>query len=356
MEGLLPAMTEGETLDRKKITSIERFTRPPSRYVEASLVKKLEELGIGRPSTYAPTISTIQKRGYVEKGESEGHERSYQLLTLDGGKVEVLTETEKTGSNKGKLVATDIGRIVTEFLIQHFDQIMDYNFTASVEKEFDDIAHGLMKWTEMISEFYGPFHKNVEHTIETSERAKGERLLGVDPASGKNVYAKIGRYGPMVQIGEQEDEEKPRFAGVPKNLSIQTIGLDEALELFKFPKVIGEFEGKEVKINKGRFGPYIQIEKTFVSIREADGDTLENMAIDRAIELIQKKREEDKNRIIKEFPENEEMMLLNGRYGPYLKVGKKNYKLPKDVEPAKLSYEDCVEIFQKQSKSKSKKS
>lgn len=355
VEGLLPEMNEGDILDPDMISSTQRFTRPPARYVEASLVKKLEELGIGRPSTYAPTISTIQKRGYVEKGEKEGIERSYTQLSFSKGSVSKELLSEKTGSDKGKLVPTDIGRIVTEFLIEHFGKIMDYGFTASVEKEFDDIAQGMMQWTEMIREFYGPFHKDVEHTIETSERATGERLLGVDPASGRNIYARIGRFGPMVQIGEQEDEEKPKFASLQKDQSIQTISLEEALELFKFPKVIGQFEGKDVKVNKGRFGPYVQIEKTFVSIKEANGDTMENMTIERAIELIEAKREEDKNKLIKTFPEDENMQLLNGRYGAYLKIGKKNFRLPKGVEPEKLTYEECVEISENQAKTKKKK-
>lgn len=355
VEGLLPSIAEGEVLPYNSISSTERFTRPPARYVEASLVKKLEELGIGRPSTYAPTISTIQKRGYVEKGEKEGVERKYKQLLLENGATSEVELSEKTGSDKGKLVPTDIGRVVTEFLIEHFDKIMDYNFTASVEKEFDDIAQGLVKWTEMIREFYGPFHETVEDTLENSERATGERALGVDPKTGRNVYARIGRFGPMIQIGEQEDEEKPLFASLQKDQSIQTISLEDALELFKFPKVIGEYEGKDVKINKGRFGPYVQIEKTFVSIKEEKGDTLENMTIKRAIELIEEKREEDKNRIIKTFDEDENMQLLNGRYGAYLKIGKKNFRLPKDVEPAELSYEQCVEISQNQPKGRKKK-
>ncbi len=350
MDGILPAMTEGQILGVKKIISVERFTRPPARYVEASLVKKLEELGIGRPSTYAPTISTIQKRGYVEKGENEGLVRSYKQITFSAGQFETKVLTEKTGSDKGKLIPTDIGRVVTEFLILHFDKIMDYNFTASVEKEFDDIANGLMQWSKMISDFYIPFHKSVEHTTENSERASGERILGNDPVSGKVVLARIGRFGPMVQIGEQNDEEKPKFASVGKNLSIQTITLDQALQLFKYPKVLGQFEGLDVKVNKGRFGPYVQLDKMYVSIREKEGDTLETIGLDRAIQLIVEKRDADKNKLIREFDEDKEMQLLNGRYGAYLKVGKKNFKLPKGVEPAKLSYAECVEIQKNQPK------
>lgn len=354
MEGLLPAMSEGDVLEQTELKSIQRFTRPPSRYVEASLVKKLEELGIGRPSTYAPTISTIQKRGYVERGESEGELRSYKLLSLDAGQIKVDEATEKTGSNKGKMIPTDIGRVVTEFLMEHFGQVMDYNFTANVEKEFDDIANGMVEWTKMIEEFYGPFHKRVEDTIENSERASGERMLGVDPKTGLNVYARIGRYGPMAQIGESDQEEKPKFASLQKDQSIQTITIEEALELFKFPKVIGQYEDVDIKINKGRFGPYVQQSKLFVSIKEENGDTLENMTIERAIELIEEKKEEDRNRIIKSFDEDDTMQLLNGRYGPYLKVGRKNYKLPKDVEPKDLTYDECLHIMENQPAKKRK--
>ena len=354
MEGLLPAMSEGDVLEQTELKSLQRFTRPPSRYVEASLVKKLEELGIGRPSTYAPTISTIQKRGYVERGESEGELRSYKLLSLDAGQIKVDEATEKTGSNKGKMIPTDIGRVVTEFLMEHFGQVMDYNFTANVEKEFDDIANGMVEWTKMIEEFYGPFHKRVEDTIENSERASGERMLGVDPKTGLNVYARIGRYGPMAQIGESDQEEKPKFASLKKDQSIQTITIEEALELFKFPKVIGQYEDMDIKINKGRFGPYVQQAKLFVSIKEENGDTLENMTIERAIELIEEKKEEDRNRIIKSFDEDDTMQLLNGRYGPYLKVGRKNYKLPKDVEPKDLTYDECLHIMENQPAKKRK--
>lgn len=354
MDGLLPPLNEGDALRRESITSTERFTRPPARYVEASLVKKLEELGIGRPSTYAPTISTIQKRGYVERGEREGVERSFKVVSLADKGVKEFESTEKTGSDKGKMVPTDIGRVVTEFLVEHFDQVMNYNFTASVEKEFDDIANGLVKWTKMISEFYAPFHIKVEDTIENSERASGERLLGVDPKSGKNVYARIGRFGPMAQIGESDDEDKPTFASLQKDQSIQTIALEDALELFKFPKVIGQYEDQDVKINKGRFGPYVQVQKLFVSIKEANGDSLEDMTIERAIELIEEKREDDRNKMIKTFPEDDTMQLLNGRYGAYLKIGKKNFKLPKDVEPANLTYEQCIEISKNQPKPRGK--
>ncbi|MBI3135940.1 MAG: type I DNA topoisomerase [Bacteroidetes bacterium] len=350
MEGMLPALNVNDALKTKEIVSSERFTRPPARYVEASLVKKLEELGIGRPSTYAPTISTIQKRGYVEKGEKEGTERVYAQIILKDSKVVEVQNKERTGSDKGKMIPTDIGRIVTEFLIHNFGDILDYNFTASVEKEFDDIAQGLMKWTKMIGDFYKPFHKSVENTLEHSERATGERLLGVDAASGKNVYARIGRFGPMIQIGEQDDEEKPKFASVKKDQSIQTISLADALELFKYPKTIGGFEGSEVKVNVGRFGPYIQHDKKFVSISAKAGDTLEAMTLERAIELIQQKREDDKNKTIRIFDEDQNVQLLNGRYGAYLKIGKDNFKLPKNSDPAKLTYTQCLEIAASQAK------
>ena len=354
VEGLLPALTVGDVVEVKEISSTERFTRPPARYVEASLVKKLEELGIGRPSTYAPTISTIQKRGYVEKGEKDGTERNYTAIILSNNQVNEAKLSERTGSDKGKLVPTDIGRIVTEFLVANFEKILDYNFTANVEKEFDDIAQGLMKWTKMIGDFYKPFHVTVEQTLEHSERATGERLLGVDPETKKNVYARIGRFGPMIQIGEQNDEEKPKFASVKRDQSIQTISLEDALELFKFPKTIGDFEGSEVKVNNGRFGPYILHDKKFVSIRVKDGDTLEGMTIDRAIELIEAKREDEKNRLIKTFTEDETMQLLNGRYGAYLKIGKDNFKLPKGSDPDKLTYAECIEIAASQPKAKGK--
>lgn len=349
-EGMLPSLNIGDNLKTKEIVSSERFTRPPARYVEASLVKKLEELGIGRPSTYAPTISTIQKRGYVEKGEKEGTERKYIQIILSDDTIKEVTGTERTGSEKGKMVPTDIGRLVTEFLMKNFSEILDYNFTASVEKEFDDIAQGLVKWTKMIGEFYKPFHVSVENTLEHSERVTGERLLGVDPVSGKNVYARIGRFGPMIQIGEQDDEDKPKFASVKRDQSIQTISLDDALELFKYPKAIGEYEGKVVKVNTGRFGPYIQHDNKFISINTKLGDTMEAMTIERAIELIDAKRISDANKLIKIFPENSEVQLLNGRFGAYLKIGKDNFKLPKNTDAAKLTLDECLTIAASQAK------
>ncbi len=349
VSGLLPAVTVGESIETKEITALQRFTRPPSRYVEASLVKDLEKLGIGRPSTYAPTISTIQKRGYVEKTLKEGHERNYSKWTLSGGQINREELTETTGKEKGKLAPTDIGIVVTDFLIDHFGRIMDYNFTAKVEQEFDDIAKGMVDWTKMLESFYGPFHENVEDTLENSERATGERELGVHPESGRKVIARIGRFGPMVQVGdEREDGEKPEFASLHANQSINSITLEEALELFKLPRVLGEYEDQPVKANIGRYGPYVQLGKLFVSLPKEDDPMTVNL--ERAIELIKVKQEEEKNKVIKLFPENEDVQLLNGRYGAYLKIGRNNYRLPKDKDPKELTLEECLEIAENQPK------
>lgn len=347
VEGLLPAMAEGDALLQEKITAIQRFTRHAPRYVEASLVKKLEELGIGRPSTYAPTISTIQKRGYVEKKELDGTEREYDFYEVVKGEVKKISKSEVVGREKNKLSPTDIGIIVTDFLAEHFGRIMDYNFTAQVEEEFDEIAKGMREWTAMIHDFYKPFHTDVEDTLENSERATGERELGHHPVSGKRIIARIGRFGPMVQVGdEQEDGEKPQFASLQKNQSIGTITLEEALDLFKLPRTLGEFEDQVVKANIGRFGPYVQHAKAFVSIPKEEDPM--SITLERAIELIHAKREADANKIIKLFPEREDVQLLNGRWGPYLKIGKNNFKLPKDVEVEKLTLEQCIEISENQ--------
>ena len=343
MDGVLPAMSEGEILAFENIVATQRFTHHPARFTEASLVKKLEELGIGRPSTYAPTISTVQKRGYVVKEEKEGKKREYDVLTLKDGEVVKEIKTETTGAEKNKLSPTDIGIVVNDFLVEHFEKIMDYNFTATVEKEFDDIAQGLLQWTDMIKKFYKPFHDVVEDTLENKDRASGERLLGEDLESGRNIYARIGRFGPMVQIGEQDDEEK-KFASLRKNQSITTISLEEALDLFKLPRTVGEFEDKEVVIGVGRFGPYVRHDGKFTSIKADDGDDPMTIELDRAIELIQAKRKADAEKMIKVFEENPDVQLLNGRWGPYLKIGKKNYKLPKGTEAKDLSLEDCLKI------------
>ena len=356
--GLLPQVAEGQVLELSEIKATQRYTRPPARFTEASLVKRLEELGIGRPSTYAPTISTVQKRGYVVKDEIDGKSRSYDVLTLKNDEIISEKLNENYGADKNKLHPSDIGRVVTEFLIVHFSEIMDFGFTASVEKEFDEIAEGMKNWSQMIDDFYQPFSKNVTKTLENAGRATGERALGNDPKTGKPIIARIGRFGPMVQIGEQDDEEKPRFASLTKGQNINNITLEEALDLFKMPRILGVYEDVDVKANIGRFGPYVQHQKMFVSIpKEEDVMTIE---LARAIELIEAKKIADANRIIKKFEEDPDTEILNGRWGPYIKSGKKNYKLPKDLEdPSKLSLDEVKHIMENQpakGKRKAKKS
>tara|TARA_B100001059_G_C17834581_1_gene587053 strand:- start:3371 stop:5689 length:2319 start_codon:yes stop_codon:yes gene_type:complete len=345
--GLLPKVSKGQVLELSEIKATQRYTRPPARFTEASLVKRLEELGIGRPSTYAPTISTVQKRGYVVKDEIDGKSRSYDVLTLKNDEIVSEKLNENYGADKNKLHPSDIGRVVTEFLIEHFSEIMDFGFTASVEKEFDEIAEGMKNWSQMIDDFYQPFSKNVTRTLENAGRATGERALGNDPKTGKPIIARIGRFGPMVQIGEQDDEEKPRFASLTKGQNINNITLEEALDLFKMPRILGDYEDKDVKANIGRFGPYIQHQKMFVSIpKEEDVMTIE---LSRAIELIEEKKIADANRIIKKFEEDPDTEILNGRWGPYIKSGKKNYKLPKDLaDPSKLSFGEVKYIIENQ--------
>ncbi|MBN4052258.1 type I DNA topoisomerase, partial [Sphingobacteriaceae bacterium AH-315-L07] len=350
---MLPPLSVGQMLQLNNINAVERFSHPPSRFTEASLVKKLEELGIGRPSTYAPTISTIQKRGYVEKGIGEGTERQYKVFTLQNGIISNEVKIEKTGADKGKLIPTDIGMVVNDFLVEHFENVMDYNFTASVEKEFDDISMGNKAWNEMIAEFYTPFHKNVEITLETSERATGERELGVDPKSGKRIIARVGRYGPMVQIGEADDEEKPRFAAIRSGQRIDTITLEEALHLFELPRSIGEFENTEITVNIGRFGPYVKHMDKFYSLK-GDVDDPYTIEKERAIEVIHEKRKLESERIIKTFDENEEVKVLKGRWGPYIAVGKQNVKIPKDTEPSSLTLEECLKLAEEAPKTKGK--
>ena len=345
--GLLPQVVEGQSLNLIEIKAAQRYTRPPARFTEASLVKRLEELGIGRPSTYAPTISTVQKRGYVVKDEIEGKSRSYDLLILKDNQIDKEKLTENYGADKNKLHPSDIGRVVTEFLIEHFSEIMDFGFTASVEKEFDEIAEGMKNWSQMIDDFYQPFSKNVTKTLENAGRATGERALGNDPKTGKPIIARIGRFGPMVQIGEQNDEEKPRFASLSKGQNINNITLEEAVDLFKMPRILGIYEDKDVKANIGRFGPYVQHLKMFVSIpKDEDVMTIE---LDRAIELIEAKKIADANRIIKKFNKDPDTEILNGRWGPYIKSVKKNFKLPKDLEdPSKLTLEEVKYIMENQ--------
>ncbi|MGL5888646.1 MAG: type I DNA topoisomerase [Bacteroidia bacterium] len=351
-EGMLPVLNKGDVLAARSIAATQRFTHPPARYTEASLVKKLEELGIGRPSTYAPTISTVQDREYVVKEDREGRERRYEVLTLEKGIITPETKTENTGAEKAKLFPTDIGTVVTDFLQQYFPKIMDYNFTASVEEEFDEIADGKMDWRKMLEQFYRPFHKDVEETAETSERASGERLLGIDPGSGKNLYARVGRYGALVQIGESDDPEK-KFASLRKDQRLETITVEEALELFKLPRIVGVFEEKEMKANIGRFGPYIVHNTAFVSIPKTDDPM--SITAERAVELILAKRQADAEKEIKVFREEgrEDVRLLNGRWGPYLAIGKSNYKLPKNSDPKILSLAECLALAEEQDKNPS---
>ncbi len=343
-QGMLPPLKMGQHMNLSEMTAQQRFTRHPARYSEASLVKKMEELGIGRPSTYAPTISTIQKREYVVKEDREGEIRKYKQMTLKGGKLTEKTASENTGSEKSKLFPTDIGTLVNKFLCQYFDSIIDFNFTANVEKEFDEIADGRKKWNHMISEFYGPFHKKIEDTTENAGKFSGEKLLGVDPKTGKNVFVKVGRFGPMVQLGDTESEEKPRFAGLRKDQTMETIDLDEALALFSFPRTLGTFEEKEMTVAIGRFGPYVKHNGQFFSLLKTDDPA--DITAERAIELIEQKREKAQQSIIQEFEQDAEMKVLNGRYGPYISFNKSNYKIPKGTDPQKLTYEDCIKIVE----------
>lgn len=341
-DSLLPPLKKGQKILPKQISATQKFTHHPPRYTEASLVKKLEELGIGRPSTYAPTISTIQKRDYVIKTDREGTPRNYVQLILENNEILKETKTETTGAEKSKLFPTDLGFVVTDFLIRYFPEIMDYQFTANVEEEFDQIAIGKLDWTKMLQKFYYPFHKDVIKTIEESERSTGERILGTDPKTGKKVIARIGRFGPLVQIGEQNDEDKPLYAKMPKNMSIQTITLEQALELFKLPKVLGTHNDKQVIVNVGRFGPYVLYDGTFASIPKEE-DPLE-ISLERAMELINNKQQVAQSKVIQSF-DKEGIQILNGRYGPYISYNKKNYKIPKDKKPEDLSIDEAIQII-----------
>ncbi len=341
--GMLPPMKVGEKLIVNEISAMERFTHHPARYTEASLVKKLEELGIGRPSTYAPTISTVQKREYVVKEDKEGIQRNFNVLLLKDNKIADEVRIEGTGAEKSKLFPTDIGMVVNDFLLAQFPQIMDYNFTAKVEEEFDEIAEGKIQWTTMLADFYKPFHKNVMETSEHSERASGERLLGIDPISGKNLYVRIGRFGPMAQLGEGNDENnKPKFSSLRKDQRLETITFQEALDLFKLPRVVGVFEDKEMVVAVGRFGPYVRHNSIFVSLKKEDDPM--TISDDRCIELILAKRQAEIDKYIKIFPEQPEVQLLNGRWGPYLVIDKNNFKLPKGIDAASLTLEECMAI------------
>ena len=344
---ILPPLVEGQQLTRREISATERYTSGPQRYTEASLVKKLEELGIGRPSTYAPTISTIQQREYVQKGDKKGEERFYTVDILKGKQITQKQRKEMVGSDKGKLLPTDIGLVVNDFLMEHFKDIMDYNFTAKVEQDFDKIAEGDEQWKAMLKSFYKEFEPTVEATLNArSEHKAGERLLGNDPKSGKPVFVKIGRFGPVVQIGTADDRDKPQFAQLPKELSMESISLEEALELFKLPRTLGEYEGGTVIIGSGRFGPYVLHDKKYTSLPK--GEDPMTITLETAIKLIENKRLEETQKHLKAFTEDPKLEILNGRYGPYLSYDGKNYRLPKSLhEKVKgLTYEECMKIVE----------
>lgn len=341
-ESRLPNLTPGQQLEFKQMTATEKFTRHPARYTEASLVKKLEELGIGRPSTYAPTISTIIKRNYVEKKDKEGIKRDFRVFTLRDDKVTAEKKQENTGAEKSKLFPTDLGLVVTDFLNQHFTEVMDYSFTANIEKEFDEIAEGKVVWNKMVEEFYDPFHKGVQHTLDTAERAVGERQLGTDEETGKPVIARMGRYGPMVQIGAQNDEEKPRFARLKATQSIETISFEEAMDLFKLPLTLGEYEGQEVQVNVGRFGPYVKLGEQFISIPR--GEDIMEVDLNRAIEIIEAKKVEDAPI---GFYESLPITKGKGRFGPFIKWNDLFINVPKAYNFDALTQADCDALIQK---------
>ena len=345
---MLPPLKEGQELLRREIQATERFSQGPVRYTEASLVKKMEELGIGRPSTYAPTISTIQQREYVHKGDKKGEERTYTIDTLKGKQVKQAIRKETAGSEKGKLLPTDIGLVVNDFLMKNFKDIMDYNFTAKVEQDFDKIAEGDEQWTDMLSHFYKSFEPTVEKTLNARQEHKaGERLLGMDPKSGRPIFVKIGRFGPVVQIGSAEDTEKPLFAQLPKDKSMETLTIDEALELFKLPRTVGVYEGSDVVIGAGRFGPYVLHQKKYTSLPK--GADPMAITLDEAIELINDKRRQDEKRHLRTFEEDEKLEIIDGRYGPYITYDGKNYRLPKAMQQrvAALTYDECMSIVNK---------
>jgi DNA topoisomerase-1 len=348
---ILPPVKNGMPLYYNVISATQKFTMPLPRYTEASLVKKLEELGIGRPSTYAPTISTIQNRGYVSREDRPGEKRQIIIITLEKGKVTTATKTEVAGKEKSKLFPQDIGMIVNDFLIENFSEIVDYNFTAEVEEQFDEIALGNLKWTGMLHNFYGPFHKTIENTLEKKERKTGVRVLGNHPETGEPVTVRMGRFGPVAQIGNSENGSKPRFASLARNQLIETITLEEALNLFRLPRSLGKYDEDEIVAGIGKFGPYIRFKNKFFSLKKGVDDPY-SLTLERAIEIIKEKAENDKKKIIKEFGD---ILVLNGRYGPYLTRDKQNYRLPKGTDAEQLTREDCIKIIEK-SNNKNKKS
>lgn len=339
---LLPAISKGDLLNRQIITALEQYTQHPPRYTEASLVKKMEALGIGRPSTYAPTITTIQNRGYIIRESREGIEKNIEQIELKGNDIKVKNIKRVFGAEKKKLFPSDMGMVVTDFLSEHFKNIMDYNFTAEAEESLDHIAEGAVQWQKMIGEFYSPFHDTVESTLKNSERNSGQRILGSDPATGETVSVRIGRFGPMAQIGEGENV---RYAGLLKGQLMETITLEEALSLFKFPRKIGQYEDKEVSIGIGRFGPYIKHNNTFVSLKKGEDDP-GTITLETAIARIEEKRENDRNKLIKAFDNG--IQILNGRFGPYISYNKTNYKIPKSLKTEELTLEKCMELIEKE--------
>lgn len=354
---LLPPVMAGASLEAVQVQATERYAQRPPRYTEASLVKRLEELGIGRPSTYAPTITTIQKRDYVVKEDRPGKERPFVLLELSADRISRLTRTEMAGAEKSKLFPTDIGMVVTDFLSDHFGQIMDYNFTARVEEDLDEIAEGKLVWHQVIDQFYKPFHALITSVLQTSEKSRGERLLGVDPATGRQVSVKIGRFGPIAQLGESspdDEEAKPRFASLRAGQHLETLTLDEALELFRLPRELGSFEDKLVTVGVGRFGPYIRHNNQFISLGKSDDPYSVNL--DRAIELIDAKREKEKNAVIRSFPEDSDLRIMNGRWGPYISYKKENCRIPGGTKAEELTYEACMKLVTENAGKKPKKS
>jgi DNA topoisomerase-1 len=345
---VIPPVKEGMALTYDNITATEKYSAPPPRYTEASLVKKLEELGIGRPSTYAPTISTIQNRGYVSREDRPGEKRDLKIITLTDGKYAHSIKTELTGKDKSKLFPQDIGMIVNDFLLENFSEIVDYHFTAEVEEQFDEIALGNLKWTGMIQKFYSPFHKTVTNTLEKTERKNGTRLLGNHPQTGEPVTVRMGRFGPVAQIGDSKNEEKPKFASLSKSQLLETITLEEALNLFRLPRSLGEYDGGDMVIGIGKFGPYVRYKSKFYSLKKGIDDPYE-ITFDRAVEIILEKNDSDKKKVLKDFGD---IMLLNGRYGPYLVKDKQNFRLPKGTDAEKLTKEDCIKIIENSDKTK----
>jgi DNA topoisomerase-1 len=345
---ILPSVKQGMPLYYDTITATQKFTSPPPRYTEASLVKKLEELGIGRPSTYAPTISTIQNRGYVSREDRPGEKRQIRLITLSNGTIAAISKTEVSGKEKSKLFPQDIGMIVNDFLIENFSEIVDYHFTAEVEEQFDEIAEGNIKWTGMLHSFYTPFHKTVERTLEKKDRKTGIRILGNHPDTGEPVTVRMGRFGPVAQIGNSDNGNKPRFASLTRNQLLETITLEEALDLFRLPRSLGIHEGDEIVVGTGKFGPYVRYKNKFFSLKRGVDDPY-NLTFERAVEIIREKNENDKKKVIRDFGD---ILVLNGKYGPYIAREKQNYRLPKGTDTEKLTKEDCVKIIEKSNKTR----